>query len=107
MAAIWASPLTLTLLLLALAVTVRQAGQERRHQAILERLSARLREFRVRPVHAPADELEQPLVERVLLPLWRGWEDAVARRVLPARAEAELARSLRMAGVHLSPRAFT
>lgn len=85
----------------ALALWVRDLRVASRQRT----LSARLQSYQfVR--RAPADELELPFFQRVVLPTMNKLISQLSRLLTPAKVRAELARRLRQAGSKLSPELF-
>jgi tight adherence protein C len=54
----------------------------------------------------PADELELPLAQRIIVPAFRKFFAAISRALTPAKVRTELARRLRQSGSKLSPEVF-
>ncbi|WP_081700520.1 type II secretion system F family protein [Sulfobacillus thermosulfidooxidans] len=85
----------------ALALWVRDLRVASRQRT----LNARLQSYQfVR--RAPADELELPFFQRVVLPMMNKFISQLSRILTPAKVRAELARRLRQAGSKLSPELF-
>ncbi len=72
----------------------------RRQSRLIRRLGGTLQ---VRPME---DELELPFAQRILVPVRDRLVQTLGNRLLPAKAQEELARRLRMAGVDRSPVEF-
>lgn len=77
-----------------------ELGAMRRQSRLVRRLGGTLQ---VRQVE---DELELPFAQRIVAPVRQRIVESLGNRLLPAKAQEELARRLRLAGVDRSPLEF-